>query len=117
MDVYESADGTGFQLQSGSRRTGRRLGSVRDPGIFRNTDGLYYLTYTTGGGANIGFARSSDRINWTPLGNYPVPVFACALMPGTGDGTGSASLPGFRVRLVSSDGPSLSPFVTKAWGA
>lgn len=92
MDVYESADGTGFQLvqQSAYRPPS---GLVRDPSIFRNTDGLYYLTYTTGGGANIGFARSSDRINWTPLGNYPVP-FCCALMPGTGDGTGSASPPG-----------------------
>lgn len=93
MDVYESADGTGFQLvqQSAYRPPS---GLVRDPSIFRNTDGLYYLTYTTGGGgANIGFARSSDRINWTPLGgNYPVP-FCCALMPGTGDGTGSASPP------------------------
>ena len=113
MDVYESADGTGFQLvqQSAYRPPS---GLVRDPSIFRNTDGLYYLTYTTGGGANIGFARSSDRINWTPLGNYPVP-FCCALMPGTGDGTGSASPPGFSGSAGFSDGPSLSPFVTKAW--
>lgn len=113
MDVYESVDGTGFQFvqQSAYRPPS---GLVRDPSIFRNTDGLYYLTYTTGGGANIGFARSSDRINWTPLGNYPVP-FCCALMPGTGDGTGSASPPGFSGSAGFSDGPSLSPFVTKAW--
>ena len=113
MDVYESGDGTEFQ-PVGLSAFRPPSGLVRDPSIFRNTDGLYYVTYTTGGGANIGFARSSDRINWTPLGNYPVP-FCCALMPGTGDGTGSASPPGFSGSAGFKDGPSLSPFVTKAW--
>ncbi|CAM3154306.1 glycoside hydrolase family 43 protein [Prescottella defluvii] len=119
MDVFESGDGTQFlPVQTPAYRP--PSGLVRDPSIFRNTDGLYYITYTTGGGANIGFARSTDRINWTPMGNYPVP-FCCAFLPGTGDGTGSASLQGSSDFLGSSgsagsaDGPSLSPFVTKAW--
>ncbi|WP_433611092.1 arabinofuranosidase [Prescottella agglutinans] len=119
MDVFESGDGTQFQLvQPSAFRP--PSGLVRDPSIFRHTDGLYYITYTTGGGASIGFARSSDRVNWTHMGNLPVP-FCCALMPGTGDGTGSASLQGSSDLVGSSgsagsaDGPSLSPFVTKAW--
>ena len=88
---------------------------MRDPSIFRNTDGLYYLTYTTGGGANIGFARSSDRINWTPLGNYPVP-FLLRLDARYREMAPVLRAPrASRVRLVFSDGPSLSPFVTKAW--
>ncbi|WP_336881626.1 glycoside hydrolase family 43 protein [Rhodococcus globerulus] len=112
MDVYESGDGTGFQLVKPSAYR-PPSGLVRDPSIFRNTDGMYYLTYTTGG-TSIGFARSSDRITWTPLANYSLP-FCCAFMPGTGDGTGSASPPGFSGSAGFSDGPSLSPFVTKAW--
>ncbi|NRI68995.1 arabinofuranosidase [Rhodococcus sp. MS16] len=112
MDVFESADGTGFQLVKPSAYR-PPSGLVRDPSIFRNTDGMYYLTYTTGG-TSIGFARSSDRITWTPLANYSLP-FCCAFMPGTGDGTGSASPPGFSGSAGFSDGPSLSPFVTKAW--
>ena len=112
MDVFESADGTGFQLVKPSAYR-PPSGLVRDPSIFRNTDGIYYLTYTTGG-TSIGFARSSDRITWTPLANYSLP-FCCAFMPGTGDGTGSASPPGFSGSAGFSDGPSLSPFVTKAW--
>ncbi|WP_092807166.1 glycoside hydrolase family 43 protein [Rhodococcus globerulus] len=112
MDVYESGDGTGFQLVRPSAYR-PPSGLVRDPSIFRNTDGMYYLTYTTGG-TSIGFARSSDRITWTPLANYSLP-FCCAFMPGTGDGTGSASPPGFSGSAGFSDGPSLSPFVTKAW--
>ncbi|MCJ0902300.1 arabinofuranosidase [Rhodococcus sp. ARC_M6] len=113
MDVYESEDATNFQP---ARLAAYRppSGLVRDPSIFRNTDGMYYVTYTTGGGSNIGFARSSDRVNWTPLGNYPVP-FCCAFLPGTGDGTGSASPPGSSGSAGFSDGPSLSPFTTKAW--
>ncbi|QKT10678.1 glycoside hydrolase family 43 protein [Rhodococcus sp. W8901] len=113
MDVFESGDGSQFQLvQPSAYRP--PSGLVRDPSIFRNADGLYYVTYTTGGGASIGFARSSDRVNWTHMGNLPVP-FCCALMPGTGDGTGSASPPGSSGSAGSADGPSLSPFVSKAW--
>ncbi|WP_068272969.1 glycoside hydrolase family 43 protein [Aldersonia kunmingensis] len=113
LDVYESWDATQFQP---ARLSAYRppSGLVRDPSIFRHTDGLYYLTYTTVDGANIGFARSNDRINWTFLGNWPVPL-CCAFLPGTGDGTGSASPPGSSGSAGSSDGPSLSPFTTKAW--
>lgn len=113
MDVYESADGTEFQpLRLSAYRP--PSGLMRDPSIFRHTDGYYYVTYTTVDGANIGFARSSDRINWTYLGFWPVP-FCCAFLPGTGDGTGSASPPGSSGSAGFSDGPSLSPFTTKAW--
>jgi hypothetical protein len=113
MDVYESGDGTGFQpvRQSAFRPPS---GLVRDPSIFRHTDGFYYVTFTTVDGANIGFARSSDRTNWTPLGSWPVP-FCCAFLPGTGDGTGSAGPAGFSGSAGFKDGPSLSPFTTKAW--
>ncbi|MET4050323.1 hypothetical protein ABIB34_004013 [Rhodococcus sp. UYP5] len=112
MDVYESGDATSFQaVQHSAYRP--PSGLVRDPSIFKNTDGLYYVTYTTANGANIGFARSPDRINWTSMGTYPVP-FCCAFMPGTGDGVGFVNLPGTG-SAGSSDGPSLSPFVTKAW--
>ncbi|ORL83665.1 glycoside hydrolase family 43 protein [Prescottella equi] len=113
MDVFESVDGTQFEMV---RPAAYRppAGLVRDPSIFRNSDGLYYITYTNGGGASIGFARSSDRVNWTHMGDLPVP-FCCALMPGTGDGTGSASPPGSSGSAGSADGPSLSPFTTKAW--
>ncbi len=113
MDVYESGDGTDFTaLQTAAYRP--PSGVVRDASIFRHTDGMYYVTYTTGGGANIGFARSSDRVNWTFLQNFPIP-FCCAFLPGTGAGTGSASPSGFSGSAGFSDGPSLSPFTTKAW--
>lgn len=113
MDVYESSDGQAFTLLKKSAYR-PPAGRVRDASIFRNTDGTYYLTYTTVDGANIGFARSTDRVNWTFMHNYPVP-FCCAFLPGTGDGTGSASPPGFSGSAGFSDGPSLSPFTTKAW--
>ncbi|MGW0172613.1 glycoside hydrolase family 43 protein [Rhodococcus sp. NPDC003322] len=113
MDVYQSGDGTQFQpLRLSAYRP--PSGVVRDPSIFRHTDGFYYVTYTTVDGANVGFARSSDLVNWTHLANWPVP-FCCAFLPGTGDGTGSASPPGFSGSAGFSDGPSLSPFTTKAW--
>ncbi|GAC66506.1 hypothetical protein [Gordonia soli] len=117
MDIYTSGDGTNFRLV---RKSGYRppAGRVRDASIFHHTDGYYYITYTTGNGANIGFARSRDRITWTPQGNWPVPL-CCALLPGTGDGKGllggSSSGPGSSGSAGSSDGPSLSPFTTKAW--
>lgn len=111
MDVYGSADATQFQsLQQAAYRP--PSGLVRDPSIFRSTDGFYYLTYTTGD-ASIGFARSEDRVNWTSLGNHPLPL-CCAFLPGTGDGVGLVNLPGTG-SAGSSDGPSLSPFTTKAW--
>lgn len=107
MDVYESSDGTTYHLLKKDAFT-PPAGSVRDPSIFRHSDGWYYVTYTTADGANIGFARSKDRISWTFLQNHPVPL-CCFLLPGTGDGTGSLGSAG------SVDIPSLSPFTTKAW--
>ncbi len=113
MDVYESTDGSAFgSVRDAAFRP--PSGLIRDPSIFRHSDGQYYVAYTTGGGANIGFARSSNRVDWTPMGNYPVPL-CCAFLPGTGDGTGSAGPPGLTGSAGSSDGPSLSPFTTKAW--
>lgn len=113
MDVYESRDGTTFTLlQKAAYRPSS--GYVRDPSILAHTDGQYYITYTTADGANIGFARSPDRIHWTQMPSHSLP-FCCALLPGTGDGKGPdapgslSSLPGFR------NGPSLSPLTTKAW--
>ncbi len=104
MDVYQSSDATDYTaLQTAAYRP--PAGVVRDSSIFRHTDGMYYVTYTTGGGAEIGFARSTDRVNWTFLQNLPIP-YCCFLLPGTGAGTGSAG---------SSELPSLSPFTTKAW--
>ncbi len=112
MDVYESSDATNFDpVQRPAYRP--PTGLVRDPSIFKNSNGLYYVTYTTATGANIGFASSPDRVNWTSLGNYPVPL-CCAFLPGTGDGVGLVNLPGTG-SAGSSDGPSLSPFTTKAW--
>lgn len=113
MDVYESGDGTEFQpVRLSAFRP--PSGVVRDPSVFRHTDGFYYLTYTTVDGANIGFARSRDRSDWAFLGVWPVP-FCCAFLPGTGDGKGPASPPGFSGSAGFRDGPSLSPFTTKAW--
>ncbi|MFH5209928.1 arabinofuranosidase [Antrihabitans spumae] len=112
LDVYESSDGSQFQpVRLSAYRP--QSGVVRDPSIFRHTDGAYYITYTTVDGANIGFARSTDRVNWTPMGSWPVP-FCCFLMPGTGDGKGPVN-PFFSGSAGFKDGPSLSPFTTKAW--
>lgn len=114
MDVYQSSDGTNFQvLKKGAYSP--PTGMVRDPSIFRHTDGQYYITYTTADGANIGFARSSDRITWTPMRNWPLPL-CCAFLPGTGDGKGpSLPFPFDTGSAGFKGGPSLSPFVTKSW--
>lgn len=113
MDVYESRNGTDFTpLKLGAYRPAS--GFVRDPSIFRHTDGMYYLTHTTADGANIGFARSADRLTWTPMASWPVPL-CCALLPGTGDGKGPVNPLGINGSAGFRDGPSLSPFTTKAW--
>ncbi|WP_051139512.1 arabinofuranosidase [Gordonia hirsuta] len=113
MDVYESSDGTVFRLL---KRAAYRppAGYVRDASLLRHTDGQYYVTYTTADGANIGFARSTDRLTWEFLGNHPTPL-CCALLPGTGDGTGPVNPLGITGSAGWQDGPSLSPFTTKAW--
>ncbi|MFE3701757.1 hypothetical protein ACFXO7_28235, partial [Nocardia tengchongensis] len=72
--VYESQDATNFELL-GANAYRPPAGLVRDPSLLRHTDGSYYITYTTAGdGHTIGFARSTDRINWTHVSDYPVPV-------------------------------------------
>ncbi|KAF0968286.1 glycoside hydrolase family 43 protein [Gordonia sp. YY1] len=112
MDVYQSSDATRFQpIRMSAYQP--PSGLVRDPSIFRSSDGWYYVTYTTGS-TSIGFARSRDRVNWTFMHNYPVPL-CCAFLPGTGDGTGSSAGSLSFGSAGSSDGPSLSPFTTKAW--
>jgi hypothetical protein len=69
MYVYEAPDATAFRLLKGPAYT-PPSGLVRDPSIFKHTDGYYYVTYTCAWTGNqIGVARSSDRINWTFLGN------------------------------------------------
>ncbi|MCD9879742.1 glycoside hydrolase family 43 protein [Streptomyces guryensis] len=79
MYVYDSADATGFNLVKGPAYT-PPSGLVRDPSVFRHTDGLYYVTYTSGWTGNtIGFARSSDRQSWTFLGNITL------ALPGVGN--------------------------------
>lgn len=112
MDVYESTDGLTFSiLKKAAYRP--PAGYVRDPSIFRHADGQYYVAYTTADGANIGIAKSPDRRTWTHVKNVPLPL-CCAFLPGTGDGKGPR-LP-FRTGSAGfADGPSLSPFVTKAW--
>ncbi|MFJ8019468.1 glycoside hydrolase family 43 protein [Streptomyces sp. NPDC096311] len=69
MYVYDSPDGTTFNLVKGPAYT-PPSGLVRDPSIMKHTDGYYYVTYTSGWNTDqIGFARSTDRQNWTFLGN------------------------------------------------
>ncbi|MCK8614922.1 glycoside hydrolase family 43 protein [Gordonia sp. C13] len=112
MDVYQSSDAARFKaLRFGAYRP--PSGLVRDPSIYRSADGWYYVTYTTGS-TTIGFARSRDRVNWNFMHNYPVPL-CCAFLPGTGDGSGSSAGSLSFGSAGSSDGPSLSPFTTKAW--
>ncbi len=113
MDVYQSTDGTDYQvLQRGAYTP--PTGLVRDPSIFRNTDGTYYVTYTTGDPSNIGLASSRDRVHWTFMENWPVPL-CCFLLPGTGDGKGWGNLGSSSGSDAGRGLPSLSPFTTKAW--
>ncbi|WP_168703240.1 glycoside hydrolase family 43 protein [Gordonia paraffinivorans] len=115
MDVYQSGDATTFRPLRMSAFT-PPSGVVRDPSIFRGADGWYHVAYTTGR-ATIGFARSRDRVNWAFTHEYPVPL-CCALLPGSGDGRGVFGSTSGSLSFGSagsSDGPSLSPFTTKAW--
>lgn len=88
MWLYESTDAANFtlvraaayrppQADPDTPATGvtDKRGLCRDPSIFRHVDGAYYLAYTTGWDGNtIGFARSTDRLDWTFLYEYPVPL-------------------------------------------
>ncbi|MBX9392423.1 glycoside hydrolase family 43 protein [Streptomyces sp. TRM72054] len=77
VNVYQSDDATDFRLVRSSAYT-PPSNRIRDAAIFRHTDGYYYITYTThtwqDTSTTIGFARSSDRVNWTFLYDYPVPI-------------------------------------------
>ncbi|MFF4545130.1 glycoside hydrolase family 43 protein [Streptomyces sp. NPDC001406] len=77
VNVYQSDDATDFRLLRASAYT-PAAGRIRDASVLRHTDGYYYLTYTTHTwqdvSTTIGFARSFDRVNWTFLYDYPVPI-------------------------------------------
>ncbi|WP_049565217.1 glycoside hydrolase family 43 protein [Streptomyces sp. SBT349] len=81
MYVYDSPDATDFTLRRGPAYT-PPSGMIRDPSIFRHTDGFYYLTYTTrtwsAPSTTIGFARSADRLTWTFLYDHTVPISGLA---------------------------------------
>ncbi|MEU3791463.1 AbfB domain-containing protein [Streptomyces fructofermentans] len=77
VNVYQSDDATDFRLLRASAYT-PPANRIRDASVFRHTDGYYYITYTThtwqDPSSTIGFARSTDRANWTFLYDYTVPV-------------------------------------------
>ncbi|MEV7082467.1 glycoside hydrolase family 43 protein [Streptomyces sp. NPDC093516] len=77
VDVYQSDDATDFRLLRASAYT-PPAGRIRDASVLRHTDGHYYVTYTTrtwqDTSTTIGFARSSDRVEWTFLYDYTVPL-------------------------------------------
>src|SRR3954464_15959772 len=77
VNVYQSDDATDFRLLKSSAFT-PPSNRIRDASVFKHTDGYYYLTYTTHTwqdvSTTIGFARSSDRANWTFLYDYTVPI-------------------------------------------
>ncbi|TQJ91650.1 glycoside hydrolase family 43 protein [Streptomyces sp. SLBN-31] len=77
VNVYQSDDATDFRLVRASAYT-PPANRIRDASVFKHADGSYYLTYTTHTwqdvSTTIGFARSSDRVNWTFLYDYTVPI-------------------------------------------
>ncbi|GAA3839560.1 hypothetical protein GCM10023083_83730 [Streptomyces phyllanthi] len=77
VNVYQADDATDFRLLKASAYT-PPSNRIRDASVFKHTDGFYYITYTThtwqDTSTTIGFARSSDRQNWTFLYDYTVPI-------------------------------------------
>ncbi|MFD5792161.1 glycoside hydrolase family 43 protein [Streptomyces diastatochromogenes] len=77
VNVYQSDDATDFRLLRASAYT-PPANRIRDASVFKHTDGYYYLTYTTHTwqdvSTTIGVARSADRLNWTFLYDYTVPI-------------------------------------------
>jgi hypothetical protein len=77
VNVYESDDATDFRLLKASAYT-PPSNRIRDASVFKHTDGYYYVTYTThtwqDASTTIGFARSADRVGWTFLYDYTVPI-------------------------------------------
>ncbi|MFJ9425355.1 glycoside hydrolase family 43 protein [Streptomyces sp. NPDC101249] len=77
VNVYQSDDATDFRLlKSAAYRP--PSDRIRDAALLKHTDGFYYVTYTThtwqDPSTTIGFARSADRVNWTWLYDFPVPI-------------------------------------------
>ncbi|MEU6305572.1 glycoside hydrolase family 43 protein [Streptomyces chartreusis] len=79
VNVYQSDDATDFRLARASAYT-PPSNRIRDASLFKHTNGYYYITYTThtwqDTSTTIGFARSADRVNWTFLYDYTVPIAA-----------------------------------------
>ncbi len=77
VNVYQSDDATDFRLVKSSAYT-PPSNRIRDASVLKHTNGYYYVTYTThtwqDTSTTIGFARSSDRVNWTFLYDYTVPI-------------------------------------------
>ncbi|HEU4325580.1 MAG TPA: glycoside hydrolase family 43 protein [Roseiflexaceae bacterium] len=74
MYVYESLNAANYSLLRGPAFT-PPSGLIRDPSVLKHTDGRYYVVYTTNWTGNtIGFASSSDRVNWTFFQNITLPV-------------------------------------------
>ncbi|MFF4308792.1 AbfB domain-containing protein [Streptomyces sp. NPDC001507] len=77
VNVYQSDDATDFRLLQSSAYT-PPANRIRDASIFKHTDGYYYVTYTThtweDESTTIGFARSADRVGWTFLYDYTIPL-------------------------------------------
>ncbi|GAA3535537.1 glycoside hydrolase family 43 protein [Streptomyces osmaniensis] len=77
VNVYQSDDATDFRLARASAYT-PPSNRIRDASLIKHTDGYYYITYTThtwqDTSTTIGFARSTDRVNWTFLYDYTVPI-------------------------------------------
>ncbi|WP_086664960.1 glycoside hydrolase family 43 protein [Lentzea kentuckyensis] len=72
MYVYDSPNATSFTQVRANAYT-PPSGLIRDPSVIRHTDGYYYIVYTTNWtGDTIGFARSTDYVNWTFLRNVRV---------------------------------------------
>ncbi|WP_245745623.1 glycoside hydrolase family 43 protein [Nocardia altamirensis] len=73
--VYESTDALNFTPLAEPAYRPPNGSLLRDPSIFRHSDGVYYLTHTTAWeGHTIGFARSTDRVNWNHMYDLPVLV-------------------------------------------
>src|SRR5687768_435494 len=77
VNVYQSDDATDFRLAKSAAYT-PPANRIRDASVIKHTNGYYYLTYTThtwqDPSTTIGFARSTDRLTWSFLYDYTVPI-------------------------------------------
>jgi hypothetical protein len=75
MYVYQSGNGRDFGPVGPGPAYTPPTGLVRDPSLMHYADGQYYVVYTTGwDGDTIGLARSPDRVHWTFLRNFTIPL-------------------------------------------